>query len=245
MKKFERRAHFVFPLAAGLILTVFLASCGQITGFFSNSWGKGLARDPEKIFPAITGKNAQQLADETAGDPAAAAALLKKIKEAAKNASGAEKEALLKAGLTAANNASDLTGLLIGNATKLKDLSSADTDKALEDLSGIMKQAGNVSDTANDLQELFGGADSSTYNAMPPNELATAAFILALDETKTSDLSAEKIKDIVKNDPDPENYPKTKTAYEMIKTVKNDKDSLFGKIFADIDNIADSADSAK
>ena len=233
MKQFKRRGYFVFLLMAGLTLTVSLASCDQITGFFSNSWGKGLARDPEKIFPTITSKNAQELADETAGDPKAAAALLKKIKEAAKNASGTEKTALLKAGLTAANNAADLTGLLIGNATKLKDLADGDTDEAVNTLSDVMKQAGNVSDTADDLQELFADADSATYNAMPSNELATAAFILALDAG--SELSADKIKDLATATPNLEDQ-KAEIAAGMINAVKNDKDSLFGKLFTDIAN---------
>jgi hypothetical protein len=237
MKKFKRRAYFVLLLTAGLALTVSLVSCEQITGFFSNSWGKGFGRDPEKIFPAVTGKNAQELADETAGDPAAAAALLKKIKEAAKNASGAEKEALLKAGLTAANNASDLTRLLIGNATKLKDFADGNTDQALNNLTDIMKQAGNLSDTADDLAELFADADAATYNAMPPNELASAAFILAFDEG--NGLDADSVKELVKTDPDPDDFPKTKIAYDMISAVKNKEDSLFGSFFKDVADIVD------
>lgn len=229
MKKFKRCGYLVFVVMAGLALTVSLASCEQITGFFSNSWGKNLTRDPEKVFPTVTSKNAQKLADETAGDPAAAAVLLRKIKEAAKNATGAEKEALLKAGLTAANNASDLTGLLLGNATKLKNLSDGDTDQALDDLTGIMKQAGNVSDTAQNLEELFKDADAATYNAMPPDELATAAFILAIDEG--GELTSDKMKELVTTEPDPEQFPKTKIAYDMISTVKT-KDGIFGSFFS-------------
>jgi hypothetical protein len=222
MKKFKSLGTIALPLIAGLILTVSLASCEQITGFFSSSWGKGLARDPETLFPTISGKNAQELADETAGDPNAAKALLKKIKEAAKNATGKEKEALQKAGLTAANNSSDLMGVVLGNTGELEKLiDNKDPDRALETISGMLQGTGDVSETADSIEELFNGADAATYEAMPSDDLAIAALTLILDET--GEITKEGIEALDPSD------GKTKVACEMLKAVQKDTKSLFGK----------------
>jgi hypothetical protein len=223
MKKFKMIGNLVFLLIAGLSLTVFLASCDQITGFFSNSWGKGLARDPEKLFPTVTAKNAQKLADETAGDPAAAKVLLKKINEAAKNATGKEKAALRKAGLTAANNASDLTGLILGNASKLEKLKDKSGDAALTEVSDMLKNAGDVNETADLLEDMFKGADSSVYDAMPPDELALAALTLVVAETGEA-LSADSLNALNQRD-----NPKAKIALDMI-TAAQGRGGIFGSM---------------
>jgi hypothetical protein len=232
MKKFKSLGTIVLPLIAGLLLTVSLASCEQITGFFSSSWGKGLARDPDKLFPTVSGKNAQDLADETAGDPEAAKALLKKIKEAAKNATGAEKEALQKAGLTAANNSSDVMGVVLGNATKIKNLID-DPDGALDEVTSLINQAGDVKQTADDIEELFTGADAATYESMPSDQLTIAALTLLIDEADGGTIDKNTI-----NELNPANGgDKTTIAYEMLKAAKKDKNSVFGDMLKNLPEV--------
>jgi hypothetical protein len=222
MKRFKMMKAFLFPLTAGLILTFSLASCEQVTGFFSSSWGKGLTRDPAKLFPDVNAKNAQSLADETAGDPEAARALLKKIREAAAKAQGKDKEALLKAGLTAANNSSDVMGTVISNAGKLEKITNAENpEQALAEVKEMLEGLDDVQETAADLEALFEGADAATYEAMPPDELAIAALTLAL--AGGVEISKQGIQDI-----DPNKGGKIKIAYEMLKVVKSDEDSFFG-----------------
>jgi hypothetical protein len=221
MKKFKTIGNLVFLLAAGLSLTVLLASCEQVTGFFSNSWGKGLARDPDKLFPTVTAENAQALADETAGDPAAAKALLKKIADAVKNATGEKRAALLRAGLTAANNASNLTGLILGNASELENLKDEGENDALDTVVGMLKTAGDVNETADLLEEMFADADSSDYNAMPADELVLAALTLVVAGTEEA-LSADSLKGLNQK----ADNPKAQIALDMITAAKG-KGSIF------------------
>ncbi|MFP3090621.1 hypothetical protein LQZ21_09880 [Treponema sp. TIM-1] len=99
-----------------------LVSCDSVSGFFSSSWGSGLKRDPEKLLPKINAGNALELANESAGDKKKAKLVAEKIQDAlAKTDNPADQKVLLEAGLIAANNASDLVMVMMGNINVFKD----------------------------------------------------------------------------------------------------------------------------
>jgi hypothetical protein len=105
-----------------LILTAALGSCDSVGGFFSASWGSGLKRDQEKLLPGINAGNAKELAHDSAGDTEKAGIVAEKIRDALeKTNDAAERKTLLEAGIIAANNASDLVTVVMGNINALKD----------------------------------------------------------------------------------------------------------------------------
>ncbi|MDR2758163.1 MAG: hypothetical protein LBB78_02145 [Spirochaetaceae bacterium] len=105
-----------------LVLMTVLASCDSISGFFSTSWGSGLERDKEGLLPKINAGNALELAKDSAGDKKKAKLVTEKIRDAlAKTNDPAEQQELLKAGLLAANNSSDLIMAVMGNLNTLNN----------------------------------------------------------------------------------------------------------------------------
>jgi hypothetical protein len=172
------RYNLLTLLGIALFLMILLGSCDAITGFFSTSWGAGLARDQAKLLPPITAKNAEDLANDTAGDPKRAKLVAEKILEALKKtADSAEKAALLKAGLIAANNASNLITVMMGNIDTFSD-SKTDVGTVL----GKIQEAGDIRNNAELVSGLLDAAGSETSLAGVSQDnlvLAAATLLLA------------------------------------------------------------------
>jgi hypothetical protein len=90
----------------------------------SSSWGEWAKRDPK--IPALTSGNIKGLLKEAVGDPEFAKALLDKITAASLTASGARKDMLEGAGISAAALASGLDTLILSKAGTL--INAADSD---------------------------------------------------------------------------------------------------------------------
>ncbi|MDR3139088.1 MAG: hypothetical protein LBT95_05370 [Treponema sp.] len=172
-------------LGIGLVLMVLLGSCDTITGFFSKSWGSGLARDLAKLLPPITAKNAEDLANDTAGDPNRAKIVAEKIREALEKATDpAEKAALLRAGLIAANNASDLITVMMGNIDTFSDPTTTTVGTVL----GKVQEAGNLQDNAQLVSGLLDAAGPETSLAgVSQDSLVLAAATLLLADAQEND----------------------------------------------------------
>jgi hypothetical protein len=115
-------------LAAALVLcAVLLGSC---LDFFTNSWGKEMARDPGTI--TVTSKNVNALLKESRGDPAASRGILDKIAAELKGNPNPD-PTLQAAAITAANQAAGLGELVLGSInTVLEDPDNADFDELLK-----------------------------------------------------------------------------------------------------------------
>jgi len=151
------RKHFIIfatIVFAGLVL---FASC---TDFFSASWAKWAARDPDKLIPKVTTGNVNDLVAKAENNPDLSLALLKKIQDAANSASGNEKLKLQSAALGAATNAVGLGQAVLGAAGSLTSL-SGDTQTQIEDAKNMVLNA------INSLQNL--DATSSALVSIVPN----------------------------------------------------------------------------
>jgi hypothetical protein len=155
-EKTRNKSRVLFGL--GLFLMVLLVSCEDITGFFSKSWGSNLERDLGKLLPPITTKNALALANDTVGDPKRAKLVAEKILEAlAKTTDPAEKAVFLNAGLIAANNASNLITVMLGNIDTFSD-PKVDMGTVLEKV----QAAGNVQANADLISRMLTAAADDT-----------------------------------------------------------------------------------
>jgi hypothetical protein len=98
-----------------------LVSCAD---FFTESWGKGFARDPGKI--TVSSSNVKDLLKEAKGDTEASRGILNKIAEKLKD--NPNDPVLLAAAITAANQASGLGMLVLENVGTLTDALSGNSD---------------------------------------------------------------------------------------------------------------------
>jgi hypothetical protein len=160
----KARTKFRILFGIGFFLTILLTSCEAITGFFSTSWGSKFERDQARLLPPISAQNALALAEDTAGDPERAKIVAKKILEAlSKTTDPAERAALMKAGLVAANNASYLLTVMMGNIDTFSD-----PKVTLETILGKVQGAGDVQGNAQLISEILeaGGAGSTNTAAL-------------------------------------------------------------------------------
>ncbi|MDR2177421.1 MAG: hypothetical protein LBP20_05200 [Treponema sp.] len=118
-------------LTAALVLcAVLLASCNL--GFFANSMGKDLARDPSTI--TVTAKNVDALLKESRGDPKASKGILDNIAEQLKNNPNPDPK-LQAAAVTAANQAAGLGELVLENiGTVLEDPENVSYENLLDEV---------------------------------------------------------------------------------------------------------------
>jgi hypothetical protein len=173
---------------AGLILTItaalVLSSCMDV---FSTSWGSALKRDPNKLIPAVTASNVEDLLDASLGDTDFASTLLGKINDAAKTAQGSDKTVLQDAALKAAANASGLTTAILENAGILLESGENTTDikKTIDGiLSGIDGES--LRQIADDLRSVLDTSQNAYKQGTKASteDLAVAAVILLLADAK-------------------------------------------------------------
>jgi hypothetical protein len=100
-----------------------LVSCAD---FFTNSWGKGSARDPGTI--KVTSGNVKDLLKEAKGDTEASRGILNKIAEKLKGDPNPD-PTLQRAAITAANQAAGLGQVVLENVGTLTDAVSGNADK--------------------------------------------------------------------------------------------------------------------
>ncbi|MDR2096523.1 MAG: hypothetical protein LBP76_13555 [Treponema sp.] len=208
-----------------------LISCEGVTGFFSSSWGEGLKRDPANLMGDVKPSNVKEMVSTFAGDSEASKALLKKIVDAAANATGQDKADLQSAGLTAAVNASGLGTTILSSAGAF--LNDDDDDETQRDkLTDVLNDLPDVQDIAGDIGTLFQsrpmGDIYPNIDENAGNDLVMAAVICLLGDyqgqegeglEKYMDQFASKVQE---NTVDSFN-PKQKTAYYLLKTAKNVK----------------------
>ena len=143
----KRNLYFIAAIAALLLF-----SC---TDFFSTSWAPWAARDPDKLVPAVTAGNVDELIALAENDPNLSLAILKKIRSAANGASEEDRQKLQCAALEAAVNAAGLGQAVLGVADKLISIDNEDDAKKL------------VFDTINVMSNLE-AAGSVLFDILPP-----------------------------------------------------------------------------
>jgi hypothetical protein len=176
--------RFIPGLLAG-VMALFI-SC---TEFFSTSLAPWAARDPDKLIPKVTVSNVGGLIEQAENDPDLSLALLKKISDAAKNASGGDKAELQNAALEAATNASGLGQAVLGRAGEIASLETPeDAQKlltnAINDMTNLEAAASVLTGTLPDPSDA--PAFQSFVDAASPDDLATAAALLLAGEAKKS-----------------------------------------------------------
>ena len=174
------------------VVIVVFVSC---TDFFSTSWASWAARDPDNIVPAVTPDNLDELLAIAENNPDLSLALLKNIRDAAKKASGGDKQKLQNGALEAAVNAAGLGQAVLG---VVKDLDSIGDDarKVVIDAINGME---NLDAAASILAEILaGGFDASTAD---PNDLAMAAVLILAAEAKKSPGGIDNYIDHFQNTP--------------------------------------------
>ncbi|MDR2617293.1 MAG: hypothetical protein LBC62_00345 [Treponema sp.] len=159
------------------------------TEFFSTSLAPWAARDPDKLIPKVTANNVDGLLAQAENDPDLSLALLKKISDAAGNASSGDKAKLQNAALEAATNAAGLGQAVLGRAGEIASVDNPDDAKnlltnAINDMSNLEAAASILTNTlpdpANDT------ALKNFTDTASPEDLATAAALLLAGEAKKS-----------------------------------------------------------
>ena len=196
------------------LLPVFvLFSC---TDFFSTSLASWAARDKDKLVPAVTTDNVDDLIALAENDPDLSLALLKKIKEAAEGASGEEKQKLQNAALEAAVNAAGLGQAVIG---AMGDLSNVDNEEEVKQLVlDALNSMANL-DSAEDI--LFDILDGDfDPNEADPNNMVMAAVILMAGEAKKAASGIDEYLEYF--DPqDPQLSPEAQLAVDLALAAKD------------------------
>ena len=169
----KKRRFFLVLVILGV--AVFFASC---TDFFSTSWASWAARDPDSLVPTVTPGNVDELIALAENNPDLSLAVLKKIRDASKKASGTDKQKLQNAALEAAVNAAGLGQAVLGVAKDLGSLEDDAKDIVIDAINGM----DNLDAAASILAEILaGGFDASTAD---PNDLALAAVVILAAEAK-------------------------------------------------------------
>jgi hypothetical protein len=177
-------------LSAALAVTL-LASC---SGFFTNSLASGLARDPDKLVPAVTTDNIDELISQSEGNPDMAAAVLNGIADAMAGASAAEQAELRAAAVNLASTASGVGVAILNDAgTILENLDGADVVSNISDAIGGLS---NLGSTASALVTILPSPDDTVaFDAFvaqaTADDLAMAAVVLLADKATSDPLGTE------------------------------------------------------
>jgi predicted small secreted protein len=174
--------------AAVVMCAVLLASCSD---FFTTSWGKDLARDPGTI--TVTTKNVKSLLKESKGDTKASKGILDKIAAELKDNPNPD-PALQTAAITAANQASGLSGLVLENIDTVlgDDIDDDVFTKLLDDIQETAKEndlAGIKTDVEDSLKTAVTTSSGKpefkpeVVNGVSDAELAQLALTLILAES--------------------------------------------------------------
>ena len=174
------------PIITVFVLAVLLTACRD---FFSNSMAPWAARNPDKLIPAITVDNIDELLAMAENDPELSMAILKKLKEAVDHASGGDKLKLQNAAMEAAVNAAGLGQAVLGAAGKLTSLEGDTTEEdakkmVLDAVNGMknLEEAGSV--LFDTLPKPSDPNFSDFTDTASADDLALAAVVLLAGEVK-------------------------------------------------------------
>ncbi|AEF80687.1 hypothetical protein [Leadbettera azotonutricia] len=220
----------VFPiLGVVLIWGGLFVSC---TEFFSTSLAPWAARNPDNIIPAVTTGNVDELIAMTENNPDMSLAVLKKIEDAAKNATGDAKTALQTAALEAAVNATGMGSAVLNNVDKLVTVDEDNAKKLVLDAIHDMK---NLDASCKTLMGILPPPPPITYPPTPdpafdaftananPDELAMAAAMLLAGELNKQDDPEAYINDFdPKNINDPESSANLAAALALVAAIDYD-----------------------
>jgi hypothetical protein len=172
--------HRIFAWFVPVLAVSVLTGC---TDFFSTSLASWTRRDADSLIPPVTTGNIDDLLKQTEKDSDASLALLKKIRDAGKNASGDEAAALQLAALKAASNATKPVESLMKNGG---DLQNIDPANAEELITNAINDMPNLSSTGDLLTEIIPDPDTNPdefqafVDAADPLDLATAAVMILM-----------------------------------------------------------------
>jgi hypothetical protein len=216
-KDFLMKNRFILGLFSGIM--VFFISC---TEFFSTSLAPWAARDPDKLIPTVTASNVSGLVEKAENDPDLSLALLKKISDAAKNASDKDKAELQNAALGAATNAAGLGQAVLNNAGKIASMNDPDEakellTKAINDMANLEAAASVLTGTLPDPTDA--ASLTKFTDAANPDDLATAAALLLAGEAKKNGDVDSYINNFAKDGPN--QTPTEKLAIKMAEAALN------------------------
>ena len=181
------RIHYRYIIPMLLAVLTAFSSCSD---FFSNSWAKWAARDPNKLIPRVSLDNIDDLLKMAENDPDLSLAILKKLKNAADGASSDEDKAKLQsAALEAAINAVGLGQAVISTAGKLTGLNGDDPETEAKDLIvDAINGLTNLEETSAALISVLPPVGSPEFDnfasTASANDLAMAATVLVAGEAK-------------------------------------------------------------
>lgn len=202
------RKRYFFFITVTLAFTAVFTSC---TDFFSNSWARWAARDPDKLVPKVTAGNVDELIATAENNPDLSLAILKKIQAATNGASEDDKLKLQSAALGAAANAAGLGQAVLGAAGQLTSLSGDNSEDDIKDATDMLLNAINgMKNLEASCAALCGilpdPADQAAFDAFTAaasaNDLAMAAAMLIAGEVKNqvnNDVTPEEYLEDIKN----------------------------------------------
>jgi len=184
--------------------------------FFSTSLAAWAARDPNRLIPAVTAGNVDELVATAENNPDLSLAVLKKIQSAAGTASGDDKVKLQTAALGAAVNAAGLGQAVFNAAGAITSITDADNpqEKARQMVLDALNSMNNLEAAGSVLFDTLpkpGDPDFSNFtDSASANDLAMAAAVLLAGEVKKNsggDLEGyvDKLLDNTYTPTDPEN----------------------------------------
>ena len=213
MKTFR---FFVFPAFFAILLM--FTSC---TDFFSNSMAPWAARDPDRLVPAVTTGNLDELMALTENSPDMSLALLKRLEKAASGASGESRQQFQEAALEVSVNAAGLGQAILGAASDLSAIDSANAQDLFIDAIDSMK---NLDASAELLFDIID--DDFEMDAADPDNLAMAAVILLAGEAKKSPDTSDYITFF----PPSPSTPEVNRALQMADVAKDGVSETFKEI---------------
>jgi hypothetical protein len=185
MKKINRYSIWIF----GLLLIFLLAAAISCSQFFSTSLAPWAARDPASLIPPVTTGNVGELITMSENDPDMSLEVLKRIKDAAKNADPDKASDLQAAALKAAANASGIGSALLqqaGNISELMNNAGNPQDLIVNTLNSM----NNLNSAGDNLVEILPAPGTPEFDAFvakaSADDLAIAAAVLLAAEAKSA-----------------------------------------------------------
>jgi hypothetical protein len=231
-----KNRHFVL---GRILFLAFLAAAGLLlfscTQFFSTSWAPWAARDYDKLIPAVTAGNVNQLTSLYENDPDGSLALLKKIQAA--ESSPELEAAALKAAVNSISLVSAIAGVA-GDLGSLGSLTEGETRDIIKDVLDGMKNLEKASEALSEIlpsPEDTEAWDNFTETASA-DDLAMGAVVLLLGEVSGNvDFDdPDALNDFLENLPDNKNIELAKALVEA-SIAKGDE--LSGPLKNILDNL--------
>jgi ribosomal silencing factor RsfS len=163
------------PLAIVLCISL-VTSC---TDFFTTSLGKWAARDVSKIDVKVTAENVEDLVEQAKGDKEMQLAILDKVVDAAKDASGEEKQELQNAGVGLVLDTTDIMGTVMENIGDINNLESMeDPSEMIDYFTSIVNSIDNLQESTDALTTLIPSDDASIDEYMNGNDIGEGDLAL-------------------------------------------------------------------